>query len=143
MSVNFVVVFLRVLLMCLPGKYQLSLERLFLNSESEGKIMSDYVYGIHPVREGLRGRRQPLELFVDERGSNPRVDEVVSLAKERGVPIRQRKRQDLDRLAGLPHHQGVVLSMEPFPYADFADLLEKWQGSGGDAFFLLLDPYDR
>ena len=105
--------------------------------------MSDYVYGIHPVREGLRGRRQPLELFVDERGSNPRVDEVVSLAKERGVPIRQRKRQDLDRLAGLPHHQGVVLSMEPFPYADFADLLEKWQGSGGDAFFLLLDPYDR
>lgn len=101
--------------------------------------MSDYVYGIHPVREGLRGRRQPIELFVDERGSNPRVEEVVTLAKERGVPVRQRKRQDLDRLAGLPHHQGVVLSMVPFPYAEFDDLLEKWQGSGGDAFFLLLD----
>jgi 23S rRNA (guanosine2251-2'-O)-methyltransferase len=99
----------------------------------------DYVYGINPVREGLRGRRQPLELFVDEKGGGKRVEEVLSLAKECGVPVRPRKKQDLDRLAGLPHHQGVVLSMEPFPYADFDDQLASWQESGETGFFLLLD----
>jgi 23S rRNA (guanosine2251-2'-O)-methyltransferase len=99
----------------------------------------DYIYGINPVREGLRGRRRPLELFVDESGDNRRVEELLALARERGVPVRQRRRQDLDRLVGMPHHQGVVLSMEPFPYADFEDQLAAWQVSGEDAFFLLLD----
>ncbi len=101
--------------------------------------MVDYLYGIHPVREGLRGRRQPLELFVDEKGSGQRVDELLVLARERGVPIRQRKRQDLDRMADQPHHQGVVLSMEPFPYTGIEDLLSEWQASGNTGFFLLLD----
>lgn len=101
--------------------------------------MSDYIYGINPVKEGLRGRRQPIELFVDEKADGKRVDEIVELARERNIPVRQRRRQDLDRLAGMPHHQGVVLSIEPFPYADFDDQVAAWKASGEDAFFLLLD----
>ncbi len=99
----------------------------------------DYLYGIHPVREGLRGRRQPIELFVDEKGGGPRIDELLALARERGVPVRQRRRQDLDRMAGQPHHQGAVLSMEPFPYTEIEDLVSAWQASGKPGFFLLLD----
>ena len=99
----------------------------------------DYLYGINPVKEGLRGRRRPVELFVDEQAGGRRIDEILTLAKECGVPLRQRRRQDLDRLAGLPHHQGVVLSIEPFPFADFDDQLSRWQESGQSALFLLLD----
>lgn len=99
----------------------------------------DFVYGINPVKEGLRGRRRPVELFVDEKAGGKRLDEILALAKDRDVPVRQRRRQDLDRLAGLPHHQGVVMSMEPFPYTAFEDLLADWQISGEDGFFLLLD----
>jgi 23S rRNA (guanosine2251-2'-O)-methyltransferase len=102
-------------------------------------VKLDYLYGIHPVREGLRGRRQPIELFVDEKGGGPRIDELLALARERGVPVRQRRRQDLDRMAGLPHHQGAVLSMEPFPYTEIEDLVSAWQASGEPGFFLLLD----
>jgi len=102
-------------------------------------VKADYIYGINPVKEGLCGRRQPLELFVDEKGGNKRVDDLLTLAKERGVPIRQRRRQDLDRLAGMPHHQGVVLAIEPFSFADLDDLVADWQASGRAGFFLLLD----
>ncbi len=42
-------------------------------------------------------------------------------------------------MAGLPHHQGAVLSMEPFPYTELEDLLESWQASGDTGFFILLD----
>jgi 23S rRNA (guanosine2251-2'-O)-methyltransferase len=101
--------------------------------------MTDFIYGINPVKEGLRGRRQALELFVDEKGGGPRLDELLSLARERGIPVRPRRRQDLDRMAGFPHHQGVVLSMEPFPYTAIEDLLSAWKGSGETGFFLLLD----
>jgi 23S rRNA (guanosine2251-2'-O)-methyltransferase len=102
-------------------------------------VKVDYLYGIHPVREGLRGRRQPLELFVDEKGGGQRIDELLVLARERGVPVRQRRRQDLDRMAGQTHHQGAVLSMEPFPFTEIEDLLSAWQASRETGFFLLLD----
>ncbi|MDT8442273.1 MAG: 23S rRNA (guanosine(2251)-2'-O)-methyltransferase RlmB [Desulfuromonadales bacterium] len=103
-------------------------------------MKTDYLYGINPVREGLSGEhRQPLELFVEEKASGKRIDEILTLARDRGVPVRRRRRQDLDRLAGLPHHQGVVLGMEPFPFVEFEDLLTRWQTSGHPGLFLLLD----
>jgi 23S rRNA (guanosine2251-2'-O)-methyltransferase len=102
-------------------------------------VRVDYLYGIHPVREGLRGRRQPLELFVDEKGANQRTDELLTLARERGIPVRQRRRQDLDRMVGQTHHQGVVLSMEPFPYTEIEDLLSAQQNFSGPGLLLLLD----
>jgi len=101
--------------------------------------MADVLYGVHPVREGLSGRRQPLELFVVEGPLNDRLHKLLKLAEERGVPVRRRRKTDLDRLAGQPHHQGVVLSIEPFSYADLDDLLSLWRNSGRPAFFLLLD----
>jgi 23S rRNA (guanosine2251-2'-O)-methyltransferase len=100
---------------------------------------SDCLYGIHPVREGLNGRRQPLELFVVEGSLNERLHKLLKLAEERGVPVRRRSRGDLDRLAGQPHHQGVVLSIEPFAYCDLDDVVGYWRNSGRPAFILLLD----
>jgi 23S rRNA (guanosine2251-2'-O)-methyltransferase len=101
--------------------------------------MADMLYGFHPVREGLRGRRQPLELYVVEGVVNDRLQKLLDLAGERGVPVRRRQKSDLDRLAGHPHHQGVVLSIEPFAYCEFEDLLDHWRSSGRPALFLLLD----
>lgn len=101
--------------------------------------MTDFLYGFHPVREGLRGRRQPLELFVVDGAVSERVQKLLELAAERGVPVRRRQKSDLDRLAGQPHHQGVVLSIEPFTYCDLGDLLAEWRNSGRPAFLLLLD----
>jgi 23S rRNA (guanosine2251-2'-O)-methyltransferase len=56
-----------------------------------------------------------------------------------GEPVKRRQRQDLDRLVGHSHHQGVVLRVEPFAYAEPDELLERWRSSGEKAFFLLLD----
>ena len=101
--------------------------------------MADFLYGFHPVREGLSGRRQPLELFVTDGLVNDRVQKLLELAASRGVPVRRRQKADLDRLAGQPHHQGVVLSIEPFAYCELEDLLAEWRNSGRPAFLLLLD----
>jgi 23S rRNA (guanosine2251-2'-O)-methyltransferase len=101
--------------------------------------MADILYGFHPVREGLRGRRQPLELFVADGPVNDRVQKLLDLAAERGIPVHRRQKVDLDRLAGQPHHQGVVLSIEPFTYCDLDDLFAAWRNSARPAFFLLLD----
>jgi 23S rRNA (guanosine2251-2'-O)-methyltransferase len=102
--------------------------------------MADLVYGLNPVREALRGgRRQPLELSVVAGARPPRLAELVSLAEAAGIPVRSRERRDLERLAGTPHHQGALLTLEPFPYSELDELLAAWRGSGQPAFYLLLD----
>jgi 23S rRNA (guanosine2251-2'-O)-methyltransferase len=102
--------------------------------------VTELIYGINTVREGLKGtRRQPLELFALKEARSARVEEVLRAASEAGIPVRLRERGDLDRLVGNPHHQGVVLRVEPFAYAALEDLLDRWRKTGRKAFFLILD----
>ncbi|MEJ2200221.1 MAG: RNA methyltransferase substrate-binding domain-containing protein [Desulfuromonadaceae bacterium] len=92
------------------------------------------------MREALAGRqRTPLELFVVRDGKSPRLQEVVQEALRREIPVRYRERKDVDRLAGHGHHQGLVLRVTPFAYAEFDDLLHGWRAAGANAFFLILD----
>lgn len=80
------------------------------------------VYGLKPVLESLRGGRTPRELFILESRTDRRLEEILSAAREKKVPVRFRASTDLERLAGTSHHQGVVLWTEPFRYADLSQL---------------------
>ena len=100
--------------------------------------MDDIIYGVNPVTEALRGSRRAFELFLAE-GADRRLEQLVALAGERGVPVRRRDRPSLARLAGSEHHQGAVLRVEPYPYAELPDLLDRWRGSGEPGLLLVLD----
>jgi len=102
--------------------------------------MADFLYGINPVSEALVGQgRKPLEIIAVRGKHSPRLEELLSQARDLNVPVTNRERRDLDRLAGHDHHQGVLLRLEPFVYADLSVLINRWQRSGRPAFFLLLD----
>ncbi len=97
----------------------------------------ELLFGINPVREALRGNRRAFELFVQATATDQRIAKLASLAEEKGIPVRRRERADLERLANNPHHQGVVLLVAPFVYAE----LEEFLGNRGESelFVLLLD----
>ena len=99
-------------------------------------MKEEIIYGLNPVLEALRGRRRAFELFVAGESGGRRFEKLLTLAKEKGVPVRQRDKRDITRLCGTDYHQGVALRVEPFPYADIADVLARWRaswrrGSGG------------
>lgn len=102
-------------------------------------MKEDIIYGINPVLEALRGGRRTFELFVAGEGHDKRVEKILALAAEKGVPVRQRDRKDIARLCGTEYHQGVALRVEPFPYADLPDLLAQWRASGESGLLLVLD----
>ena len=102
--------------------------------------MADFLYGVNPVREALAGSsRKPLELLLVKGERSARLEELSDLADTQKLKTVFRERRELDRLAGHNHHQGVLLRLEPFRYADLSQLFERWQSSGRSAFFLLLD----
>jgi 23S rRNA (guanosine2251-2'-O)-methyltransferase len=52
-----------------------------------------------------------------------RVNELVRTAADRGIPILEVSRSELDRLTGQAVHQGVGLQVPPYAYLPFEDLL--------------------
>jgi 23S rRNA (guanosine2251-2'-O)-methyltransferase len=102
--------------------------------------MSELLYGINPVSEGLQGeRRKPLELLLQSGPRSPRLAELEALAEQKAIPVVFKHRADLDRLIGHSHHQSALLRIEPYLYADVTELVAHWRNSGKPAFFLLLD----
>lgn len=70
-------------------------------------IMSPLV-GIHPVREALLAGR-PLDRVVIAKGAGgARLQELIALCRERGIPVRVEPRERLDRAANGANHQGVI-----------------------------------
>ncbi len=78
-------------------------------------MSAEVVYGTHPVREALRGRRQVLAVHCTRRAAE-HLDWLPAGA------IAERPER-LAQLAGSEDHQGVVAEVEPYPYADPDELL--------------------
>src|SRR5262245_10282346 len=80
----------------------------------EGRIC-----GVHAVYEALASGR-PIERVCITRGTHSsRLKQILNLARERGVPVRNEERRVLDRLVPGQVHQGIVAVSGSVPYADF------------------------
>jgi 23S rRNA (guanosine2251-2'-O)-methyltransferase len=64
--------------------------------------------GIHPVREALRAGRPLDRVLIAKGAGGPRLQEVIALCRERGVPVRFETREHLDRVSNGAQHQGVI-----------------------------------
>jgi 23S rRNA (guanosine2251-2'-O)-methyltransferase len=88
------------------------------------KEAAELLVGRNPVVEALRSHIPCTALYVaigidiDER-----VNEIVRTASDRGVPLLEVSRAELDRMTGGVLHQGVGLQVPPFAYEPFEDLL--------------------
>jgi 23S rRNA (guanosine2251-2'-O)-methyltransferase len=70
--------------------------------------MTDRLTGINAVREALQAG-SPMDRIVIARGrQDTRTEEIVQLARGRGIPVRFEDRSQIDRLANSKDHQGVV-----------------------------------
>ena len=68
------------------------------------------IYGINPVVEALRAKRVTA-LRVSLRADD-RLNEVVRLAEQQGIPVRRAKGDELNRFAKGGVHQGVVADVQ-------------------------------
>lgn len=84
---------------------------------------NNLLFGRNPAVEALRGERT-IEKVILQDGATGSVGKIISLAKERGVRIEYRARQDLDKLAGGKNHQGVVVFTSSYEYKELDDLLD-------------------
>ena len=99
----------------------------------------DRLTGIHTVREALEAGRALDSLLVAKGTHGNRIEELVRLARERGVPVRFEDRAQVDRSAGTREHQGVVAFVSAAPTANFYDLLKPRPQGSAPGLLVLLD----
>jgi len=99
--------------------------------------MSPHIYGLQPVRELLRRRPEQIEEILLSRGES-HSEEILNLARQKGVKIVPLPRSELERLAGAREHQGIA-AKAPLPEV-FAieDLLERAAGKS-ESLLVFLD----
>ena len=105
-----------------------------------GKAGSELVYGRNSVVEALQGGVPASALYVQQFIDNDeRVREALTLANERGVPLMEAPRMQLDNLAEGHNHQGLILQVPPYDYAHPDDLLARAADNREDPLIVALD----
>ena len=94
-----------------------------------GRYDGDHLYGINSVRLALMaGRRNISELLVQEgmNVSNKKdakaASEILDLASELGVPMREFQKHDLNMITDNKPHQGFVLRAKPLEFIKMTHL---------------------
>jgi 23S rRNA (guanosine2251-2'-O)-methyltransferase len=96
--------------------------------------------GFHAVRESLlKAEKQVHEIWIEEGKKGSRVDEVLHLAKARGVLALFKNREDIEGVVSGITHQGIVALTGEFSYVDMEDLVRRSSGDRGFRIILAAD----
>ncbi|HEY0248102.1 MAG TPA: 23S rRNA (guanosine(2251)-2'-O)-methyltransferase RlmB [Gryllotalpicola sp.] len=102
---------------------------------------SELVTGRNSVVEALRARIPATALYLVARTEmDDRVKEVLTAATQRGIPVLEVMRPELDRMVGRDVvHQGLALKVPPYEYAHPGELLDLTVRKGQKPLFVALD----
>ena len=83
----------------------------------------EYYYGVHSVESLLELEpERVLTLFTLKGRDDQRLQKILELAEPFGISVQKASRDSLEKLAGLPFHQGVVAAVRPHPTLNEKDL---------------------
>ena len=100
---------------------------------------SEMICGKNPVLEALRAGREINKIFIAEGVKKTGVNELLDLARERGVLVQFVPKKKVEQLANNDNHQGIVAAVAAYDYAELEDIFSAAQAKGENPFILLLD----
>ncbi|AUY51121.1 23S rRNA (guanosine(2251)-2'-O)-methyltransferase RlmB [Streptomyces sp. CB01881] len=105
-----------------------------------GAGSAELVFGRNSVVEALQGGVPANALYVMQFiDTDDRVRDAFQAANDRGIPLMEAPRPQLDQMTGNMNHQGLVLQVPPYEYAHPEDLLGFAADAGEDALIMALD----
>lgn len=97
---------------------------------------NDIVYGVHAVTESLQANTgNKLYIQDDLRGKN--VDKMKALAADKKVSISWTPKKTLTEMTEGAVHQGFVLRVSEFAYADLSVILERAEAADNPLILIL------
>lgn len=101
--------------------------------------MANYIYGLHSVQALLTQKADQAYALYVQRSNNPKIAEIIQLAKQQGIAVEQANKDQLDRLTEKENHQGVVLRIKQANLATENELYDLLDSLKEPPFLLILD----
>jgi 23S rRNA (guanosine2251-2'-O)-methyltransferase len=103
--------------------------------------MSEIVYGRWAAMETIRAGRRAVQQMLLAEGVEDKgiIIDLQAVAQQRSIPVKRLARRMLDDLAKDSNHQGVVLRVGPYPYAELDAVLALAQERKEKPFLLIMD----
>jgi 23S rRNA (guanosine2251-2'-O)-methyltransferase len=99
----------------------------------------EIIYGLNSLGALLNANADCIQqLFVDKKRSDKRVQEIIQLAKDKGVNVSYENRAELDKLSQGGNHQGVSARCD-MPKTHDEALLNSLLNQNDQPLFLVLD----
>lgn len=98
----------------------------------------DYIIGRNPVIEVLKSSRDINKIWVAENSIKGQAQQIIELAKERGILINFVPKKKIDQMVE-GNHQGVVAQVAAYEYVHIDDILKVAEKREEMPFILLLD----
>lgn len=101
--------------------------------------MREWIVGRNPVLEVVRAKRRHVFrcLLAEGIQRSGKIQEIEELCRQRKIPLETVPRTRLDQLD--EYHQGVVIEVNDYAYADLASILARGKQRGEPALVLVLD----
>src|SRR5690606_12546421 len=96
------------------------------------------IYGTRAVMEAIRGGQDIERIMIQAGLSNDLVKELISTAREYGVPYTFVPQEKLKRVSSK-NHQGVICVLSAVSYASLDNLIDVAWRTGREPFLLILD----
>ena len=107
--------------------------------QKQKRSKENWIYGRRPVLEALRaGRREIMEVIVPSGPATDEVEEMISIAHARRIPLRSAQRGECDRILGQVNHQCCAVKAGGYPYVSAEDIYSAAEDDP-EAIVLLLD----
>lgn len=101
---------------------------------------TEWVAGRNSVVEALRAELPVTTVYVAEGAERDgRLREAFRIVAERGVPLLEVTKHELDRLTDRAVHQGLAAKVPPYTYAHPSDLLDRADEAGEPPLVVALD----
>ena len=104
-------------------------------------ISGEVLSGRNSVIEALRAKIPATALYIAARiEMDDRVRESIAIANNRGIPLSEITRAEIDRMTGGDSvHQGIALQVPPYNYKHPSELLDRALSSGSAPLLVALD----
>ena len=101
---------------------------------------SSFIPGFHGVRECLNHDKIGIkELWIADGKKSSRIEEILSIAREREVPVLFKNITEISRRFPDFAHQGIVALAQGFSYANLEQVIHLALQSEGQALLIALD----
>lgn len=107
--------------------------------EEHNEKYNDVLVGRNCVREALKSGRTIDSIIIAKGNKNGSLGEIITLAKNKGIPVKEADSKKLDFLSKNGVHQGIIAMVACKEYVNIDDIFKTAEERSENPFIIILD----